>query len=133
MNDEFKLDYEIVINSPKATEWEKGFVTSVYEWSRKRPVSEKQKQIWDRIVKGIQTPKLEYNDLSEDQKKFIAKTAMLFAKTEDKWVIEFTNSLIDQIYKGKALTDKQMSTFATLYEKKMNPTPKKTKKTTTTK
>ena len=68
--------------------------------------------------------KIEFKDLSEDAKLFIARTTILLGKTKDKWVIEFTNSLTSQLYKGNQLTDKQKQTFETVFNKKVCKTKK---------
>ena len=72
--------------------------------------------------------KLEFKDLSEEAKMFIARTTILLGKTKDKWAIEFTNSLTSQLYKGKVLTDKQKEAFENLFDKKINKTKKGFKK-----
>lgn len=119
---EFKLDFERIINSPKASQWEKDFAESVFQYSKTKPITEKQQAIWNRILESISTePKqITFNDLKEDQKIFVANTHMLLTKTKDKWAIDFTNSLLQQIYKGKELTEKQKLTFESLFNKKMN-------------
>ena len=125
MNDCFKIEYETIINSSDATEWEKSFAQSVYLQASKKGLSEKQKAIWDRIAKNVMNPiTLEFKDLSEEAKLFIARTTILLGKTKDKWAIEFTNSLTSQLYKGKVLTDKQKEAFENLFDKKINKTKK---------
>ena len=125
MNDCFKIEYETIINSSDATEWEKSFAQSVYLQASKKGLSEKQKAIWDRIAKNVMNPiTLEFKDLSEEAKMFIARTTILLGKTKDKWAIEFTNSLTRQLYKGKVLSDKQKETFENLFNKKINKTKK---------
>lgn len=125
MNDCFKIEFESIINSSDATEWEKSFAQSVYLQASKKGLSEKQKAIWDRIAKNVMNPvKLEFKDLSEEAKMFIARTTILLGKTKDKWAIEFTNSLTSQLYKGKVLTDKQKEAFENLFDKKINKTKK---------
>jgi hypothetical protein len=118
----FKLDYEEIINSAKTTQWEKDFAESVYQYSKTKPITDKQQAIWNRLLEKIRTEpkKLSFNDLKEDQKLFVANTHMLLTKTKDKWAIDFTNSLLDQMYQGKELSDKQKTTFETLFNKKMN-------------
>jgi len=47
---EFKLDFEAVINSPKLTQWERSFAESIFEYSKTKPITEKQQKVWSRIL-----------------------------------------------------------------------------------
>lgn len=47
----FKLDFENIINSPACNEWEKNFAHNIYEYSKTKLLSQKQMDVWNRLVK----------------------------------------------------------------------------------
>jgi len=49
----FKLDFENIINSPVCNEWEKNFATSIYEFRKTKDLSQKQKDVWTRLVNKV--------------------------------------------------------------------------------
>ena len=115
-----------------ANDWEYKFAQSLHKqvvlW--KKDLSEKQVACWEKLI----APKVALSDdqLSKEAKDFISKAHQVIAKctTEDKWEIEFTKSLIDQVSQGRELSAKQKSIFDRVFKKKIEvkaETPKTTK------
>ena len=103
-----------------ANDWEYKFAQSLHKqvvlW--KKDLSEKQVECWNKMI----APKvaLSEDQLSKEAKDFIAKAHQVIAKckAEDKWDIEFSKSLIDQVSQGKELSAKQKTIFDKVYKKK---------------
>jgi len=107
-------------NFAPANDWEYKFAQSLHKqvilW--KKDLSEKQVACWEKMI----APKvaLSEDQLSKEAKDFIAKAHLVISKctAEEKWELEFTKSLIDQVSQGKELSPKQKTIFDRVLKKK---------------
>lgn len=121
-----------------ANDWELKFAQSLHKQVvlMKKDLSEKQLACWEKML--APKTKLEFKDLSEEAKKFIAQTELVKAKLTDADTStkEFVESLAKQVFEGKTLSEKQVSVFNKIFERKTKveteaPKAKTTKAKTT--
>lgn len=103
-----------------SNDWELKFAQSLHKQVvlLKKDLSEKQVACWEKML--APKTKIEFKDLSEDAKKFIAQTELVKAKLTDADTStkEFIESLAKQVFEGKTLSEKQVSVFNKIFERK---------------
>ena len=110
-----------------SNDWELKFAQSLHKqvFLLKKDLSEKQVACWEKML--APKTKIEFKDLSEDAKKFIAQSELVKSKLTDADTStkEFVDSLTKQVFGGKTLSEKQVSVFNKILERKTKEeTPK---------